>query len=164
MNNKPKAIANRPEGGVTIEDATVSHTKRIFSLISTAAIAAAISAAVLAGDVEDAVKARIAPVGDVCMSGEDCAAAPAAPVASGPRSGADVYGAACMACHATGVSGAPKLGDAAAWAPRVAKGMDVLYGSAKNGLNGVMPAKGLCMDCSDEELNAAVDHMVDGSK
>ncbi|MBB6519984.1 cytochrome c5 [Pseudoteredinibacter isoporae] len=140
----------------------MSHAKKVISLFSMAAAAAVVSAAVYAAD--DSVKARIAPIGDVCMSGEDCAAAPAAPVASGPRSGVDVYNTSCMACHATGASGAPKLGDAAAWAPRVSKGMDVLYASAINGLNGVMPPKGMCMDCSDDELKAAVDHMLENSK
>jgi len=142
----------------------VIHAKKVISLISAAGIAAALSAAVLATEVDDAIKARIAPVGNVCMSGDDCAAAPAAPVAAGPRSGADVYNASCMACHGTGVSGAPKLGDAAQWSARVGKGMDVLYASAINGLNGVMPPKGLCMNCSDDELKAAVDHMVSNSK
>lgn len=140
----------------------MSHAKKVISLFSMAAAAAVVSAAVFAAD--DSVKARIAPIGDVCMSGEACAAAPAAPVAAGPRSGADVYNASCMACHATGASGAPKLGDAAAWAPRISKGMDVLYGSAINGLNGIMPPKGMCMDCSDDELKAAVDHMLENSK
>ena len=54
----------------------------------------------------------------------------------------------------TGAAGAPKTGDAAAWAPRIAKGMDTLYGNAINGV-GAMPAKGLCADCSDDEINEA---------
>ena len=44
--------------------------------------------------------------------------------------------------------------------PGIAKGIDVLYESTYNGLNGVMPARGTCMDCSDEELQATVDYMV----
>ncbi|MCV6615337.1 MAG: c-type cytochrome [Cellvibrionaceae bacterium] len=145
----------------------MSHAKKVISLVSAAALAAAVSAVVWAGEADDTVKARIAPVGEVCMAGDDCAgaqaAAPAA-AASGPRAGADIYNSACMACHTTGASGAPKIGDAAAWGPRVAKGMDVLYNSAINGLNAVMPAKGMCMDCSDDELKATVDYMVENSK
>ncbi|MDP6968020.1 MAG: c-type cytochrome [Gammaproteobacteria bacterium] len=117
---------------------------------------------------EHSIAARIGKVGSVCVEGEECkapvAAASAAPaVASGPRSGADVYTAACSACHSTGAAGAPKLGDAGAWAPRIAKGTDTLITNAINGING-MPARGLCMDCSDDEIKAAVEHMVAGSK
>ncbi len=111
--------------------------------------------------VNDDIADRIAPSGSLCMSGDDCAAAPVA-VSSGPRSGADVYNT-CAACHTSGAAGAPKLGDAAAWAPRIAKGNDTLYNHAINGFNG-MPAKGLCGDCSDDEIKAAVDHMVVNSQ
>jgi len=102
---------------------------------------------------------RIAPVGGVDSSAmEMVAAAPAAPAA--PRSGEAVYSTYCVACHMSGAAGAPKYGDAVAWAPRIAKGKDALYESTYNGLNGVMPARGTCMDCSDEELQATVDYMV----
>jgi cytochrome c5 len=70
-----------------------------------------------------------------------------------------------MACHATGAAGAPKLGDTVAWADRIAKGTDVLHDSGVNGIPGTgMMAKGGCMNCSDEEVIAAVDYMVDGSQ
>lgn len=60
------------------------------------------------------------------------------------------YERACMACH--GVRGAaPLTGFAPAWVPRLAKGEDVLLAHARDGFNG-MPAKGLCSDCSDEDL------------
>jgi cytochrome c5 len=68
-----------------------------------------------------------------------------------------------MSCHATGAAGAPKLGDTAAWAPRIAAGMDSLVANVMNGLN-AMPPKGLCMACSDEELQGAVQYMVDNSQ
>jgi cytochrome c5 len=68
-----------------------------------------------------------------------------------------------MSCHATGAAGAPKLGDAAAWAPRIAAGMDSLFTNATNGLN-AMPPKGLCMACSDEELKGAIQYIVDNSQ
>ena len=73
--------------------------------------------------------------------------------------GQKVYQASCQACHAAGVAGAPKLGDKAAWAPRIAKGIDALVSSVKNGLN-VMPPKGGCMSCSDDELRAATEYIV----
>lgn len=79
------------------------------------------------------------------------------------RSGQDVYTTKCAVCHASGVAGAPKLGDAAAWAPRAATGADALLAVAKSG-KGAMPPKGLCMDCSDSELQSAIQYMLDNSK
>ena len=71
-----------------------------------------------------------------------------------------VYSQFCFACHATGASDAPLFGDASAWAPRREKGMDALLGSTLNGI-GMMPARGTCMSCSDAELDAAVDYMLE---
>ena len=68
-----------------------------------------------------------------------------------------------MACHTTGAAGAPVIGDAAAWAPRIEKGIDTLIDHAINGFN-AMPAKGGCSNCPDEEITAAVEHMVEQSK
>ena len=111
------------------------------------------------------IEERIKPVGDVCLQGDNTCGVVVAAASSGPRSGEDVYNAACMACHSTGAGGAPKLGDAAAWVDRIAKGVDTLYDSGVNGLSGTgMIAKGGCMNCSDEEVHAAVDFMVDGSQ
>jgi len=108
------------------------------------------------------------PAGEVCIQGEDCgdagAATAAAPAGGAQaRSGEDVYNAACSVCHGTGAGGAPKHGDIGAWVDRIAQGNDVLYEHAIKGFNG-MPAKGLCMDCSDDELQLAVDYMVAGSQ
>lgn len=76
-------------------------------------------------------------------------------------SGEAIYNKACVACHAAGVAGAPVVGDAAAWADRIAKGMDALYNSGINGVaGGAMMAKGGCMGCTDDEIRAAVDFMV----
>ncbi|WP_084591473.1 c-type cytochrome [Gilvimarinus agarilyticus] len=114
-------------------------------------------------DVKNEIAERLAPVGESCMSGEDCAAAPVAAASEGPRSGQQVYDTACHTCHAAGVAGAPKLGDSAAWADRIAKGMDTLHEHALKGFNG-MPAMGLCATCSDDEVMAAVDYMVENSQ
>ena len=111
------------------------------------------------------IEGRIAPVGEVCMQGDAECGGTAAVASSGPRSGEDVYNAACMACHTTGAGGAPVLGDVAAWADRIAKGTEVLYASGVDGVPGTgMIAKGGCMNCSDEEIHAAVDFMVAGSQ
>ncbi len=71
--------------------------------------------------------------------------------------GKKIYDSACVACHGTGAAGAPKLGDKAAWAPRLKKGQDVLYASAIKGI-GIMPPKGGA-SASDDEIKAAVDYM-----
>jgi len=69
-----------------------------------------------------------------------------------------VYARACAACHNGQLPMAPKRGDAAAWEPRMAKGMDVLVQSVTNGLN-AMPPRGLCMDCSAEDYQAVIELM-----
>lgn len=96
---------------------------------------------------------RIQPVARV----EFKKAAPAA--AAGPRDGATVYNTVCMACHAGGVAGAPKTGDKAAWAPRIATGDAALLKSVING-KGAMPPRGGGADLSDDEIKAAVAHLV----
>jgi len=136
---------------------------RLISAALLALLAIAGSAASTADEVSDAVAERIAPVGSICKSGEDCAAAPVAAAASGPRSGEELYKTKCTTCHAVGVSGAPKMGNADDWAPRIAQGDETLFNHAWNGLN-AMPAKGLCMDCSEDEIKAAIAYMVDASK
>lgn len=117
---------------------------------------------------EAVVLDNIKPVGQVYVAGESepeqaAAMTADAGAASEPKSGADIYNSNCMACHGTGAAGAPKVGDADAWAPRIAKGSDALLASAINGLN-AMPPKGLCMSCSDAELQAAIEYMVSQSQ
>jgi cytochrome c5 len=68
------------------------------------------------------------------------------------------YDKSCKVCHATGAAGAPKTGDAEAWAPRVAKGMDALLASVNAGLN-AMPPKGMCFDCTDADYTALILYM-----
>ena len=80
--------------------------------------------------------------------------------------GAAVYNSGCAACHATGVAGAPKFGDKAAWADRVTKDKETLYSNAINGFQGetgVMPPKGGFMNLSDDDIKAAVDYMIDSN-
>ncbi len=136
----------------------MSHMKKLFGILLMTAL---VSGVAVAND--DEVQARIAPVGKTCMQGDECAAAPAPAAAAGPKSGKDVYSGFCTTCHGAGVMGAPKFGTAADWAPRAAKGIDTLYTHALNGFN-AMPPKGMCAACSEDEIKAAVDYMVDGSK
>ena len=103
---------------------------------------------------------RTRPFGELCLQGEDCGgqtAAPA-PAAAEGRSGEAVYAAHCHVCHATGLNDAPKLADAAAWATRLEKGAEALLRVTKEGLN-TMPPMGTCMNCTDAELQAAIDYM-----
>ncbi len=112
----------------------------------------------------DDIRERLTPFGNLCRAGDDCGTT-AAVAATGPLSGEDVYNQFCFACHATGASDAPLFADVDAWAPRIAKGMDVLYDHGINGIPGTgMIAKGGCMNCSDEEVMAAVDYMVESSQ
>ncbi len=136
----------------------MSHMKKLFGILFVAGLFAGSAVAS-----DDEIQARIAPVGTTCMQGEECAAAPAPAAAAGPKSGKDVYGSFCTTCHGAGVMGAPKFGAAADWAPRAAKGKDTLYTHAVNGFN-AMPPKGMCAACTEDELKAAVDYMLDGSK
>jgi len=120
-----------------------------------------------------AVVERIAPVGQVYLPGEEQQAdAPVVEAAAEPEpvatamTGPQVYNTACLACHATGVGGAPTVGDAAQWTDRIAQGADVLRQHALEGYSGAagyMPAKGGRLDLSDDEVASAVDYMVSES-
>ncbi len=77
--------------------------------------------------------------------------------------GKKIYQSKCAVCHDSGAAGAPKFGDATAWAPRIAQGTDILFQHAINGYNS-MPPKGTCMNCSDNEVKAAVQYLINNSK
>lgn len=103
----------------------------------------------------DDVELRIAPVARVEVQSQSLAVKSDGK----PRDGVTVYNSVCMVCHAAGVAGAPKTGDKAAWAPRIAQGAATMLQNAING-KGAMPPKGGGSDLSDAEVKAAVDHMV----
>ena len=110
---------------------------------------------------------RIAPVARVAVAGQDNSAlAPpaAAPVAAAvDLPGEQVYQQVCTACHGAGIAGAPKTGDKAAWAPRIAQGIDLLHKHSIEGYtgkSGVMPAKDGRIDLSDQSVMNAVDYLV----
>lgn len=138
-------------------------------------VASAAALALVAGSsfaaTDDAIAERIKPYGNVCLVGDACATVAAAPAAAGAdagaagastagRSGEAVYGQFCTVCHGTGLLGAPKTGDTAAWKARedAVGGMDKLVLSAIAGKN-AMPPKGTCGDCSNDEIHAAIEHM-----
>ena len=148
------------------------------AIFCAAALYSLVSLPVLAQGDASAVLENIRPVGRLCLAGQDCnemvssstatAAAVAEPVAEPVTPAAaeapafDVaatYQMTCFACHGTGAAGAPKTGDQAAWDPRIAKGMDTVVANAMNGLN-VMPAKGMCMTCSESDIRALIEYML----
>lgn len=141
----------------------MSHVKKTMSLLAAAGLSVMMSVSAISADLAQEMADRLKPVGEICMSGESCAAAPVAAAPAEPRSGAQVYDAYCHICHTAGVSGAPKIGNAGDWAPRLDKGMETLYTHAWSGFN-AMPAKGMCMDCSEDEIHQAVDHMINSAK
>ena len=113
------------------------------------------------------VSERLKPFGKVNMPGDDLAAmTPEAPMAepvAATRTGPQVYNEACIACHGSGIGGAPILGNAQAWEARIAQGIDTLRQHAIEGLTGsagYMPPKGGRLDLADEEVYGAVDYMV----
>jgi cytochrome c5 len=140
------------------------------------------------------ISRNIQPVGQVCLAGQSCsgngataagnggaaqaAASAAAPVATAPVSPtpaptspaavatfdvAATYQQSCFACHGSGAAGAPKLGDTEAWEVRMANGIDTVLANAINGL-GAMPAKGMCMTCTEDNMRSLIDYLVTGGQ
>ena len=118
------------------------------------------------------VTERIQPFVRVAVAGQDNAAlaiAPTNPAGQAgsalpvPKNGQQAFQDVCSACHAQGIAGAPKAGDAAAWGPRIAEGKPTLYEHALHGFTGkkgMMPAKGGRPDVPDAVIKQAVDYMV----
>ncbi len=131
-----------------------------------------------AGDAvyDKAILERIRPVGSVPASAIEKGPSPLVPVpapvavvaaaadgAKAAPNGKAIYDAKCQVCHAAGVAGAPKLGDKAAWAPRLSAGAAAMHASAIKGKN-AMPAKGGDTSLPDDDVKAAVDYMLAQSK
>lgn len=137
---------------------------------------------------DDAVFEQTAPVGSVYIKGEveevevvevvgdmteetvmeTTTEVAAASGDAGAIDGKKIYDGVCFACHGSGVPNVPQLGDATAWAPRIAQGNETLYTNAINGFTGSsgmpMPPRGMNPDLSDDEVKAAVDYMVSSSQ
>ncbi|QSR71728.1 c-type cytochrome [Aeromonas jandaei] len=149
----------------------MSVLKKLSYLLAVGMTAVSLSGAVFAADnmSPDAIAERIKPVGQVYTAKDlegiaGAGAAPAAAASSGPRDGETVFKGACFACHDTGAAGAPKRGDKAAWEPRIAQGIETLKKHAIGGFtgkSGMMPPRGTCTTCSDEEIENAIHYMID---
>ncbi len=105
---------------------------------------------------EQAIDQRIAPSGKVRVDGVAEVDASETDAGRTPQS---IYETYCLVCHATGVAGAPRIGVAADWEPRLAQGRDQVIANSISGIR-AMPARGTCFDCSDEEIAATVDYML----
>jgi cytochrome c5 len=100
----------------------------------------------------DNIAQRLQPVGGFVLI----------PKPKGPQTGQQVYESLCTSCHATGTSGAPKVGSAGDWAPRIGKGFDLLFKHATEGFN-QMPARGGNPNLSDLEIKRSIVYMVNKS-
>jgi cytochrome c5 len=103
----------------------------------------------------EAVAQRLRPVGRIEFGAAGVAA-------SGPRSGEEIVNSACAACHQAGAANAPKIGDQAAWAPRIKSGLNGMLAVAIKG-KGAMPPRGGATDLSEFELARAIVHMANQS-
>ena len=111
------------------------------------------------------IATRTEPIGELSVGAKKIAET-AMPKSSVAIDGTAVYNSSCVACHGTGVAGAPKLGDSDAWKERIAKGSETLYTNAIFGFQGTgfMPARGGNASLSDDQVKAAVDHMIAATK
>ena len=105
---------------------------------------------------------RIKPVGEVTLASGNPVVNALIPAAHAAADGKSVYEKSCKLCHDAGVAGAPKMGDKAAWAPRLKPGMDAVYANTLKG-KGAMPPKGTYTG-PDADVKAAVDYMVKASQ
>ena len=109
--------------------------------------------------VENSVLERIKPVGEVRID-TSTQVASALIVETAVRSGEEIYNSKCAGCHTSGVMGSPKFASLEDWAPRIDLGLEKLTLSAIAGKGG-MPAKGTCMDCTDNDIKITVQYMLD---
>ncbi|HEY2590962.1 MAG TPA: c-type cytochrome [Steroidobacteraceae bacterium] len=164
-----------------------THFFNVFSLVIGLLVGVAIFlfalSRIVAGQTQDkevygepdyltSVTERIQPFSREAIAGQDNAAlaiAPTKPAGQAgsalpvPKNGQQAFQDVCSACHAMGIAGAPKAGDAAAWGPRIAEGKPTLYEHALHGFTGkkgTMPAKGGRIDIPDAVIKEAVDYMV----
>lgn len=141
---------------MTVKVLKLSNWKAFLALAAGAALAGGVAVAQ-----DSSIEDRIKPVGQVAMAGESAAAQGGNGDSGGDRPGEEVYAQACSACHAGGVLGAPKKGDAGDWEDRLSKGMDTLLTHSIEGFN-AMPPRGGCGNCSDEEIESAIEYMTAG--
>lgn len=120
--------------------------------------AASLAVAKLTGSLApDAIEKRLQPMAQVNVVGAQ--ATTTQPGVSTTMTPKDIYDQNCKMCHQTGLAGAPKFGNHADWAPRIAQGLDTLVNAAINGIR-AMPPKGNCLKCTPDEIKATVEYML----
>ena len=166
--------AMAPQGGGNFSDLEIGRAVVYMAnasggkLAEPAAPAGAASEAAAAAPAAAAPAAAASPAAAAAPAAAASPAAAAAPAAAAqvaaadPAAGKALYDKACVSCHAAGVAGAPKFGDNAAWAPRIATGIDAMLQVAIAG-KGAMPPRG-ASTASDAELRAAIEYMVAHAK
>ena len=144
-------------------------------VVATFVVGGALHGGVAASDSDDEIRARLTPFGDVCRVGQDCggleggageavsAPAMAEAGAGAGLSGQQIYDRFCFACHATGVGEAPLFGSLEQWQSRIDQGMEQMLAVSLTG-RGLMPPKGTCVTCSDDEMRAAIQYIVDSAQ
>ena len=169
------------KGAISVQSETAKTRLLVLALMNLSFLLLGSNAAA-----QQSIEENVRPAGNVCLAGQPCvgstaggaSAAPAraaAPVAAVVEEAVETVAAAvvevaafdlestyqmsCFACHGTGAAGAPLLGDVDAWAERMAKGMEAVMVNVVNGVN-AMPPKGLCMTCSDDNLQELVNYMI----
>jgi len=150
-------------GSVSAQQAIIENIRPIGKVCLTGEACAGAGSVAESGST---ATAEPAPVESAAVSAVARAATVLAnPAVAEPESVADAFDAAatyqmsCFVCHGSGVAGAPELDDKEAWSERMAKGLDTVMANVINGLN-AMPPKGMCFDCSDDDLRALVDYMI----
>jgi len=143
-----------------IKGATV---KPIHPLLTALLASSALWAASAGAITNEDIAARIKPVGEVCIAGQECKGVEAVAASAGggaAKTPESIVGTYCGTCHNIGLLDAPKVGDTAAWKKRADEqgGLDGLLAKAISGINS-MPPKGTCMDCTEDELKGAIQHM-----
>ena len=163
--------AMAPQGGGDFNDTEIGRAVAYMANAAGAKFAEPAAPAAASSDAgaPPAPEAAAAPAAPAAAAPAAVAAPAAAPetattvaAAAGSGAGEALYKQACQVCHAAGVAGAPKLGDKAAWAPRIQAGTEAMYAIAIHG-KGAMPARG-GTTASDADLKAAVDYMAAASK
>lgn len=157
--------AMAPQGGGDFNDTEIARAVVYMANAAGAKFAEPAAGAAPAADGASAPASAPATAAEQPVAAAASDAAPAvaaAPAAGGAGAGEALYKQACQVCHAAGVAGAPKFGDKAAWAPRLATGLEALYRSATTG-KGAMPPRG-GTQASDADLRAAVEFMAAAAK
>jgi cytochrome c5 len=173
----PSDNASSPAAETTVADGAETTPELAPPLIEAPAVEPFATEPTVAADASEAEAAPQTPPAPVAAAPVTPAAAPPKPAAPAPEPadkaasapaadlahGQQIYRQACAFCHDKGVAGAPKIGDATSWGPRLAQGMDALYTASLRG-KGAMPAKGGNPALSDGDVKAAVDYMVAQSR